>query len=135
MLIGSDYYFAWVLSGPTSAEELREKFATVKLIIERMELMTLSPFDTHSENDELYNVLQKFWDIESLGVREKPAVSQSDGGEFLDTIHFGENERRFKVGLPWKEGLVPASNKYKLCYKIETAALVTEEKQGTVEGL
>ena len=137
VLIGSDYYFdivsgdvirgcsgpvpvssmfGWVLSGPTSAEESREKFATTNLIIERPELMTLSPFDiSHSENDELCNALQKFWDIESLGVREKPPVSQSDGGEFLESIHFNENEGRYEVGLPWKEGLVPASNEYELC--------------------
>ena len=136
VLIGSDYYFnivfgdvicgssgpvavgsmfGWVLSGPTSAEESREKFATTKLIIERPELMTLSPFDIHSQNDELCNALQKFWDIESLGVREKPPVSQSDGGEFLESIHFDENEGQYEVGLPWKEGLVPASNEYELC--------------------
>ena len=134
VLIGSDYYFdvvcgdvirgssgpaavssmfGWVLSGPTSAEESREKYATTNLIMERPELMTLSPFDIHSE--ELCNVLQKFWDTESLGVREEPPVSQSDCGEFLEIIHFDEIEGRYKVGLPWKGSLVPASNKYTLC--------------------
>ncbi|XP_078364115.1 uncharacterized protein LOC144648427 [Oculina patagonica] len=136
VLIGSDYYFdivsgdvirgssgpvavssmfGWVLSGPTSAEESREKFTTTNLIIERPELMTMSPCDIHSENDELCNALQKFWDTESLGVREEPPASQSDGKEFLESIHFDEMEGRYEVGLPWKESLVPASNEYELC--------------------
>ena len=136
VLIGSDYYFdivsgdvirsnsgplevssmfGWVLSGPTSAEESREKYATTNLIIEKSESMTSSPFDIHSENEELCNALQKFWDTESLGVREEPPVSQSDIGEFLGSIHFDENEGRYEVGLPWKGGLVPASNECALC--------------------
>lgn len=136
VLIGSDYYFdivsgdvirgsggpvavssmfGWVLSGPTSAEESREKVTTTNLIIERPELMTLSPCDIHSENDELCNALQKFWDTESLGVREEPPASQTDGKEFLESIHFDETEGRYEVGLPWKESLVPASNEYELC--------------------
>ena len=136
VLIGSDYYcnivsgdvirgssgpvavsimLGWVFSAPTSVEESREKFATTNLIMERQELMILSPFDIHSENDELCNALQKFWDTESLGVREKPPESHSDGGDFLERIHFDENEGRYEVGLPWKEGLVPASNEYGLC--------------------
>ena len=136
MLIGSDYYFdivsgdvihsnsgpvavssmfRWVLSGPTSAEESREKHATTNLIMERSESMTSSPFDVHIENKELCNALQKFWDTESLGVREEPPESQSDIGEFLESIHFDENEGRYEVGLPWKGGLVPASNEYALC--------------------
>ena len=63
VLIGSDYYFdvvsgevirgsngpttvsslfGWILSGPTSAEESREIFASTNLILERPELMTES---------------------------------------------------------------------------------------------
>ena len=76
--------------------------------------MTLSPFDIHSESEELCNALRKFWDTESLGVQEEPPVSQSDIGEFLESIHFDENEGRHEVGLPWKGGLVPASNEYAL---------------------
>ena len=84
VLIGSDYYFdivsgdvihgrsgpvavsstfGWVLSGLTSAEESRQKSSTTNLIMERPELMTLSPCDSHSENDALCNALQKFWDM------------------------------------------------------------------------
>ena len=61
--------FGWILSGHTSVEDSREKFATTNLIIERPKLMSSSRFDIHSENDELSNALQKFWNIESLGVR------------------------------------------------------------------
>ena len=105
--------FGWVLSGPTSVEESREKFVTTIRIMERPKLMTLIPFDIHRENYKVCNSLQKFWDIESLGVREKPPESQSDGGEFLESIHFDKG--RYEVGLPWKEGRVPASNEYELC--------------------
>ena len=42
-------------------------------------------------------------------------MSQSDGGEFLESVHFDESEGRYEVGLLWKKGLVPASDEYKLC--------------------
>ena len=121
VLIGSDYYFdvvsghvirgssgptavsslfGWIsVSGPTSAEESREMFASTDLILERPELMTSSPFDIHSENDELSDALQKFWYTESLGVLEDTPTSQLNDGEFL----------------PWKEGFVPVSNEYDMC--------------------
>ena len=136
VLIGSDYYsdvvsgdvirgsngpvamsslFGWILSGPTSVEESREKFDPTNLILERPELVTLSPFDIHSENDELSNALQKFCDTESLGVREDTPTSQLNDGEFLKNINFDENEGRYEVCLSWKEGLFPASNQYEMC--------------------
>ena len=49
--------FGWILSGHTSVEDSREKFATTNLIIERPKLMSSSRFDIHSENDELSNAL------------------------------------------------------------------------------
>ena len=73
VLIGSDYYFdvvsgdvirgesspiavssmfGWILSGHTSVEDSREKFATTNLIIERPKLMSMSRFDILSENEE-----------------------------------------------------------------------------------
>ena len=136
VLIGSDYYFdvvsghvirgssgptavnslfGWILSGPTSAEESREMVASTNLILERPELMTLSPFDIHSENDELSDALQKFWDTESSGILEDTPTSQLNDGEFLKSIHFDKNEGRYEVCLPWKEGFVPASNEYDMC--------------------
>ena len=136
VLIGSDYYFdvvsgdvirdnngtvamtslfGWILSGLTSVEESREKFVSTNLILERPELLTMSPFDIHSKNDELSNALQKFWDTELLGVREDTPTSQLNDGEFLKNIHFDENEERYEVCLPRKEGFVPASNKYEMC--------------------
>ena len=78
--------------------------------------MSLSPFDIHSENDELSHALQKCWDTESIGVRDEPPVSQLDGDdEFLKNIHFDEKEGRYKVRYPWKESRFPASNEYELC--------------------
>ena len=100
VLIGSDYYydvvsgdvvrgdsgpvaissmFGWILSGHASEAEARDKFSTTNLIIERSEPMSVSPFDIHSENDELTNSLQKFWDTESLGVQHATKVPQVDG--------------------------------------------------------
>ena len=97
--------------------------------------MSVSRFDFHSENDELSNALQKFWDTESLGVRDEPFESQLDGGEFLKNIHFEEKEGRYEIFLPWKEGHFPASNEYNVCNKVKTAALTIEKKQGIVERL
>ena len=155
VLIGSDYdvvsgdvvrgdsgpvaissMFGWILSGHASEAEARDKFSTTNLIIERSEPMSVSPFDIHSDNDEL-NSLQKFWDTESLGVQYATKVPQVDGDEFLSDINFDEVERRYEVGLPWKEGCFPASDEYGMCMctEVETTALVIEEEQGTVERL
>ena len=81
VLIGSDFYFdvvsgdvvrgnsgpvalgstfGWTLSGHAIVEESSDTFTTTNLIIEKPELMFLSPFDIHSENDELSHPLQKF---------------------------------------------------------------------------
>ena len=96
VLIGSDFYFdvvsgddvrgisrpvalsstfRWILSGHASVEESRDTFTTTNFIIEKPELMSLSPFDIHSENDELSDALQKFWDTESLEGRDEPPLS------------------------------------------------------------
>ena len=107
--------FGWILCGQASVEESKDKCTATNLIIEKPELMFLSPFDIHSENDEVNHALQKFWDTESLGVRDEPPVSQLDGDEFLKNINFDEKEGRYEVRLPWKEGQFPASNEYELC--------------------
>ena len=63
-------------------------------------------------------------------------MSQSEGGEFLESIHFDENEARYEVGLPWKEGLVPASNEYELCVtRLRQLHSQLKKKQGTVKRL
>ena len=59
--------------------------------------------------------MQKFWDTESLGVREDMPTSQLNDGKFLKNINFDENEGRYEVCLPWNEGFVPASNEYEMC--------------------
>ena len=132
VLIGSDYYydvvsgdvvrgdsgpvaissmFGWILSGHASEAEARDKFSTTNLIIEHI----VSPFDILSENDELTYSLQKFWDTGSLGVQYATKVPQVDGDEFLRDMNFDEVERRYEVGLPWKEGCFPASDEYGTC--------------------
>jgi len=130
VLIGSDFYFdvvcgdvvrgnsgpvalsstfGWILPGHASVEESRDTFTTTNLIIEKPEpeLLSLSPFDIHSENDELSHALQKFWNTESLGVRGEPPVSQLDGEEFLKNVHFDEKEGRSRYVCHGKKANFP----------------------------
>ena len=109
--------FGWILSGHTDIEESTDEFTSSNLIIESSDLMSMSPFDIHSESAELSNALQKFWDTESSGISEKTYLAQSDGHDFLKDLRFDEKEGRYKVCLPWKEGQFPASNEYKMCVK------------------
>ena len=49
--------------------------------------------------------LQKFWNIDSLGERDEPPVSQLDGHGVLKNIHFDD-----QVCLPWKDGHFPIND-------------------------
>ena len=56
----------------------------------------LGRFDIHSDNEELSNALQKFWDIESLGVRGEPFESRLDTGKFPEEHTFRREGKKIR---------------------------------------
>jgi len=113
-LIGSNYYWnvvsgetvrgdhgpiavnrklGWLLSGTVDSSEAVEISHTHLIILG-------SPINpVHCEDDVLVKSLQRFWEVESIGVMGPLTVSSRED-PFLSSISF-ENGR-YEVGLPWK---------------------------------
>lgn len=78
----------WVLSGPIKCSRGQEQKLGVFFVKQ----------EAAKEDEELKNSVQKLWDFETLGIRERNEVHEAlkDGIEF--------NGKRYKVSLPWKQG-------------------------------
>ena len=62
-------------------------------------------------SDPLISTLQRFWNVELLGILDEKREYQST--MFLQTILFNNNQ--YKVGLPWKEGHPDVPNHFNVC--------------------
>ena len=58
------------------------------------------------EKHDLDNQIQRLWDLDSLGIREKDKMHEN----VLDVIALVGN--RYSVGLPWKYGQKPLASNY-----------------------
>ena len=119
LLIGSDFYWkfltgeirwgevgpvamktkvGWVLSGPVCQESTSQAASTNFVTSHVMHLETSSLECSSSKlKDPLVQQLQRFWEIESIG------VSLDEGSvhdKFLDTIK--QRDGRYEVCLPWR---------------------------------
>ena len=134
ILIGSDYYFdiitgeivrgdsgpvavsskfGWVVSGPACEIEAITGISVANLIIEkRGPLATENPYVANEDETELTSALRRFWDIESLGIKEERNTNER---EFLREVRFKEDEGRYEVNLPWKTDSTPKSDGYLMC--------------------
>ena len=82
----------WVLSGPTNGAVQNDQQQN-NLVTTHVLKTATKPVDI--TNESLDGSLQRFWDLESLGVRPRSVYE-----EFEERITF-ENDR-YKVHLPWK---------------------------------
>ena len=136
ILIGSDYYFdvvtgeiirgvsgpvavnskfGWVVSGPTHEKDTITGVAVANLVIEKTgPFSTESPFLENDDNQELASSLHRFWDIESLGIKEEHETQEAN---FLRDVQFNEDKKRYEVNLPWKPDCTSKSNGYLMCVK------------------
>ncbi|GFQ89009.1 integrase catalytic domain-containing protein, partial [Trichonephila clavata] len=62
----------------------------------------------HSEEESISAELRRFWEIESLGIRDNDSVSLGNGdeeilSEFDKSVCFVDG--RYRVSLPWKPGM------------------------------
>ena len=89
----------WVLSGPVCQESTSQAASTNFVTSHVMHLETSSLECSSSKlKDPLVQQLQRFWEIESIG------VSLDEGSvhdKFLDTIK--QRDGRYEVCLPWRE--------------------------------
>ena len=67
-----------------------------------------------NEHEDLNEILSKFWTTDSIGITDDVDVVK---GEFLKDVRYKEDESRYEVSLPWKEGCQIGSNGYSQCVK------------------
>ena len=84
----------WVLSGPMKGHERVDGEANVSFV------------GSHPHEDTLDRNVERLWDLETLGIREKNDVHES----LKDAIEF--NGVRYSVGLPWKRAHKPLPSNY-----------------------
>ena len=90
-----------------------QEVSEVNLLIEEQGSPSPVPFGIREEDHELSNCLSRFWEVESVGIKDK-VESQLD---FLKNIQYLENEERYKVNLFWKADRIRKSNSYGICLK------------------
>ena len=79
----------WVLSGPLKAGKLNH--------LSHVNVNFVSSMNK-SDKQHLDEMVNKLWDLESIGIREGDQVHET----LIDNIHFTGD--RYQVGLPWKVG-------------------------------
>ena len=113
LLIGADYYWdlatghtrrgesgpvaictklGWVLSGPAPTV-VKDRCSTNLMTVHNSDVTTQS-----SSTGNLDNILQSFWELESLGIAD---LDHNVLTEFDKSIEFKDG--RYEVSLPWKE--------------------------------
>ena len=134
ILIGSDFYydiitgdirrgdegpcavnseFGWLVCVSAKAKGSRSGETVANFVVDREDSLSGDAF-VSNEDQQLTNVLHKFWSTESIGIFEETNV---DGKEFLSDVKYDETKSRYQVRLPWKEGCLPESSGYPQCAK------------------
>ena len=104
--VALDSKLGWLLSGPLNDHS---KAVTTHSHVIIHGGFTDPPMDENS--DPLISTLQRFWNVESLGILDEKREYQST--MFLQTILFNNNQ--YEVGLPWKEGHPDVPNHFNVC--------------------
>ncbi|XP_028413524.1 uncharacterized protein LOC114536361 [Dendronephthya gigantea] len=104
--VAIDSKFGWLLSGPTNNDSFNE-ICTTNLVI-------LGSSDNQSETtqDPLVDMLRKFWETESIGIKGDPEPKEFIES-FNESVHF--NGKRYQVELPWKQDCPSIPSDYQLC--------------------
>lgn len=126
ILIGSDHYWKLVtgevVRGPCGPAAIQTRLGWVLSGPVDVSTSAVNPVSTHtlrtdahaasSDNHDLNEGLKRFWDLETLGIKED------------ETSVYEEFERnvisrkgRYEVRLPWKEPHLVLPNNHKLCSK------------------
>ena len=134
ILIGSDYYyhiitgeiqrgdvgpcavnseFGWLICGSGKAKIPGRDETVANFVAERNDVLSHNLI-FKNEHEDLNEVLSKFWTTDSIGITDDVDVVK---GEFLKDVRYKEDESRYEVSLPWKEGCQIGSNGYSQCVK------------------
>lgn len=98
--------FGWLLSGPTDSATSSEMSVTNLIISGTSD----SLFD--QAQDLLVGTLKRFWETESIGIKEESEITGSSHC-FNENVCF--NGHRYEVRLPWKDNRPTVPSDYELC--------------------
>ena len=163
ILIGADFYWDFMLGEVRSGEDGPVAVKTglgwvLSGVMEGSVCVTAATVSQHvlevlvnpvGGDDRLYASVQKFWDLESVGVRKEDVTPRDLAEEFDQSIEF--DGKNYVVKLPWKDvdaGLLP--DNYSLCkgrlnslvkrlkkkpdmLKEYDSIISTQEKEGIIE--
>ena len=105
-LMAINSVFGWLLNGPVA----RGNQFRVNLISSDVTVMKIQSYVT--EEKKLSNELHKFWDLDTIGIKENES---SVYDTFMESITF--DKRRYQVELPFKENHAMLSDNYNLSLK------------------
>ena len=127
ILIGSDYYWSvvngeavrgetgptavnsklgWLLSGPVGKGSSDHVNSHLVITGE------FNPFFGTNEHDELVNTVKKFWETESIGIKELLNEESNENTGIVKPLTY--DGKRYVVGLPWKEERELIPSEYQL---------------------
>ena len=101
--------FGWVLNVPVTSFEASTNFTFES---EHSHVLFLNTDQSLRNENIIFNV-NCFWDLETIGIREK---EDSNLHDFQDSIYFN-NEGRYEARLPFKESHEILPHNYSLCEK------------------
>jgi len=125
VLIGSDFYWdivtgemkmgekgpialssrlGWLLSGPIESMAVANLASSYMIVVEGM-----GKDDTPMNNDQLTELLKRFWETESLGVNE---IDTNGNDNFISNIEFIDGH--YQISLPWKTDETEIPDHYSL---------------------
>ena len=95
----------WRISGPTNIGS-----ATCEVLSNLIISGDPETFRETKANDDVVDMLKKFWEVEEVGrkIENHPSTEIHE-----ERISF--NGRFYETGLPWKENSVPSSSNYRMC--------------------
>ena len=85
----------WLLSGPLNSSEFTN-ITSCNLILAHKD-----GNESPNDNDQLYAMLKRFWELETIGIVDNMSISSQVDDKFLSDIVFAESH--YQVSLPWKE--------------------------------
>ena len=69
----------------------------------------------YQSNDEIVTVLRKFWETDSIGIKDNRDVEEKTEAITSEIVKPVFKENHYEVSLPWKENYSPSSTNYRLC--------------------
>ncbi|XP_064620787.1 uncharacterized protein LOC135483687 [Lineus longissimus] len=76
--------------------------------------VTASVFSTNVMNVSVATQLEKFWDIESIGITDKTTTKDITYEDYTET-HLRKEDNRYIAKLPWREDHPPLPTNYNVC--------------------